>query len=82
MRDIEAFFTTAQQNVRGEVFIALLPYHFQILGIESKHDLMSGKFGKYGEMNTGFTGQDVRGFSRIFGNQTSIYFQVENENAK
>ncbi|GAC1422066.1 MAG: argininosuccinate synthase [Flavisolibacter sp.] len=82
MRDIEAFFTTAQQNVSGEVFIALLPYHFQILGIESKHDLMSGKFGKYGEMNTGFTGQDVRGFSRIFGNQTSIYFQVENENAK
>jgi len=37
---------------------------------------MSSKFGKYGEMNTGFTGEDVRGFSKIFGNQTSIYYQV------
>ena len=38
---------------------------------------MSSKFGKYGEMNTGFTGDDVRGFSKIFGNQTSIFYQVK-----
>ncbi|MEI9958162.1 MAG: hypothetical protein WDM90_18065 [Ferruginibacter sp.] len=25
---------------------------------------MSDKFGKYGEMNTGFTGEDVRGFTK------------------
>jgi len=37
---------------------------------------MSSKFGKYGEMNTGWSGNDVRGFSKIFGNQTSIYYQV------
>jgi argininosuccinate synthase len=43
---------------------------------------MSSKFGKYGEMNTGFTGEDVRGFSRIFGNQTSIYNQVKEEAEK
>ena len=41
---------------------------------------MSDKFGKYGEMNTGFTGEDVRGFSKIFGNQTSIYQKVKEEN--
>jgi argininosuccinate synthase len=79
MRDIEAFFESAQQNVTGEVPVQLLPYRFQVIGIESKYDLMSSKFGKYGEMNTGFTGQDVRGFSRIFGNQTSIYYQVKEE---
>ena len=56
-----------------------MPYRYQIIGIESKHDLMSAKFGKYGEMNTGFTGEDVRGFSKIFGNQTSIYHQVNKE---
>jgi argininosuccinate synthase len=40
---------------------------------------MNSRFGKYGEMNTGWTGEDVRGFSKIFGNQTSIYFNVLDE---
>ena len=80
MRDIEAYFTNTQQNVTGDVFVLLQPYHFQIIGIESTYDLMSAKFGKYGEMNTGFTGEDVRGFSKIFGNQTSIYHKVKEAN--
>ncbi len=80
MRDIEAFFTSSQQNVTGDVFIQLMPYRFQILGIESPFDLMSSKFGKYGEMNTGWSGEDVRGFSKIFGNQTAIYHAVKNAN--
>ena len=77
MRDIEAFLEFSQRNVTGDVFVQLLPYRFQIIGIESTYDLMSAKFGKYGEMNTGWTGQDVRGFSKIFGNQTMIYHQVK-----
>jgi len=76
MRDIEAFFINSQQTVTGDVFVQLQPYHFQIIGIESAFDLMSAKFGKYGEMNTGYTGDDVRGFSKIFGNQVSIYHKV------
>ena len=80
MRDIEAFLQNSQQQVTGDVFVLLMPYRFQIIGIESNYDLMSSKFGKYGEMNTGFTGDDVRGFSKIFGNQTSIYEAVKKEN--
>ena len=80
MRDIEAFLESSQQTVTGDVFVQLLPYRFQIIGIESSYDLMSSKFGKYGEMNTGFTGDDVRGFSKIFGNQTSIFYQVKQAN--
>jgi argininosuccinate synthase len=79
MRDIEAFFESSQQTVTGEVFVQLLPYRFQVIGIESQYDLMSSKFGKYGEMNSGFTGDDVRGFSRIFGNQTVIWNAVHAE---
>lgn len=79
MRDVEAFLQNSQENVTGDVFVLLQPYHFQIIGIESKHDLMSSKFGKYGEMNKGWSGEDVRGFSKIFGNQTSIYFQVKED---
>jgi argininosuccinate synthase len=80
MRDIEAYLTNCQQNVTGDVFVQLMPYRFQIIGIESAYDLMSAKFGKYGEMNTGFTGEDVRGFSKIFGNQTSIWNKVKESN--
>ncbi len=78
MRDIEAFFTSTQQHVSGNVYIQLYPYRFVIKGIESDFDLMSGKFGSYGEMNKGWTGEDVRGFSKIFGNQTSIYQSIKN----
>ena len=79
MRDIEAFLQHAQETVSGDVFVQLHPYRFQIIGIESKHDLMSSKFGRYGEMNSGWTGQDVRGFSKIFGNQTAIWKAVNGE---
>jgi argininosuccinate synthase len=77
MRDIEAFFEKSQRQVTGDVFVQLMPYRFQVTGIESPYDLMSSKFGKYGEMNTGWSGEDVRGFSKIFGNQTSIYHQIK-----
>ena len=82
MRDIEAYLENSQGNVTGDVFIQLMPYRFQITGIESKYDLMNSRFGKYGEMNTGFTGEDVRGFSKIFGNQTRIWTAVQKENEK
>jgi argininosuccinate synthase len=78
MRDIEAFFISSQQNVTGDVYLQLMPYRYQVSGIESPFDLMSSKFGKYGEINTGWSGQDVRGFSKIFGNQTAIYHAVKN----
>lgn len=82
MRDMEAFLSSSQQNVTGEVSITLHPYRFQINGIESKYDLMSAKFGKYGEMNLGWTGDDVKGFTKIFGNQVAIYHQVKEEAEK
>lgn len=76
MKDIEAFFLSSQKTVTGDVFVSLLPYRFVLNGINSQHDLMSSKFGSYGEMNEGWSGNDVKGFTKIFGNQTSIYHQV------
>jgi argininosuccinate synthase len=82
MRNIENFLQNTQENVTGKVFVQLMPYRFQITGIESEFDLMNSKFGKYGEMNSGFTGDDVRGFSKIFGNQTIIWNAVNELNKK
>ena len=79
MRDIEAYLTNAQQNVTGDVHIQLNPYRYQVTGIESPYDLMSSKFGKYGEENLGWSGDDVIGFTKIFGNQTAIYHQVKKD---
>jgi argininosuccinate synthase len=82
MRDIEGYLTSSQQHVTGTVSVSLYPYRFQVNGIESAYDLMSAKFGKYGEMNLGWTGDDVKGFTKIFGNQVGIYHQVKAEAEK
>ena len=79
MRNIEKFLTDSQQTVSGTVYITLHPYRFTLDGIESAHDLMSSRFGSYGEMNKGWTGDDVKGFAKIFGNQTAIYHAVNSK---
>ena len=80
MRNIEKFLQDTQDTVSGKVFVTLQPFRYTITGIDSPHDLMSSKFGSYGEMNKGFSGDDVKGFAKIFGNQTAIFHKV-NESA-
>ena len=81
MRDIEAFLRQSQEMVTGEVFVELNPYRYMVTGVETVHDLMSPQFGAYGEMNQGWTGEDVKGFTRIFGQQTRIWHLVNDEKA-
>jgi argininosuccinate synthase len=76
MRNIEKFLEDTQTTVCGKVFVTIQPYRFTVTGIESSHDLMSSKFGSYGEMNKGWSGDDVKGFAKIFGNQTSIFHKI------
>jgi argininosuccinate synthase len=80
MRNFETFLESTQEQVSGEVRVMLHPYRFTLLGITSEHDLMSAKFGSYGEMNKGYTGEDVKGFTRILGNQTAIFHKVNHSN--
>ena len=79
MRNIEAFLRDTQKTVSGKVFVKLHPYRFEIIGIQSDNDLMSNKFGSYGEMNNSWSGEDVKGFSKIFGNQTMIWHRVHDK---
>ncbi|MDP3467642.1 MAG: argininosuccinate synthase [Daejeonella sp.] len=79
MRNIEAFLSDTQKTVSGKVFVKLHPYRFEIIGIQSENDLMSNKFGSYGEMNNSWSGEDVKGFSKIFGNQTMIWHRVHDK---
>ena len=79
MRNIETFLTDTQKHVSGKVFIELNPYRFSILGISSPHDLMSSNFGQYGEINNNWSGEDVKGFTKILANSVQIFNHVNNK---
>ncbi len=76
MRNIEAFLADTQTPVTGDVLVQLLPYRFVVQGITSKNDLLQSEVGQYGEMNNGWSGEDVRGFTKILSNQLKISRQV------
>ncbi|MEP1097603.1 MAG: argininosuccinate synthase [Cyclobacteriaceae bacterium] len=76
MRDIEGFLESSQKTVSGTVEVQLAPYRFHVIGVTSTNDLMQSSYGQYGEMNTKWTGQDARGFAKIFSTQTKIFNAV------
>ncbi len=80
MRDMEAYLESSQRNVTGEVEVLLRPYSFTLVGVDSPFDLMKTDFGEYGEVNKAWTADDVKGFTKILGNQMKIYHnnQVKN----
>jgi argininosuccinate synthase len=79
MRNIETFLEDTQQSVSGLVQVRLHPYRFELLGIESEYDLMNSGFGQYGEMNKAWSGEDVKGFTRILSNQLKIQHFVHQQ---
>lgn len=76
MRDIESLLLNTQIKVSGTVEVLLQPYRFSVMGITSPHDLMQSQEGQYGEMNNGWTGDDVKGFTKIFGQQVKNYHHL------
>ena len=80
MNDIEALFQSSQDKVSGLVKVELKPYYFSLIGVESANDLMSSKFGSYGEENLAWSGEDVKGFTKILSNSLNIYHQVNKLN--
>ncbi len=82
MRNIEAFLDDSQQAVAGTVEVRLQPYTFFVLGCRSDYDLMSSKFGDYGEANKSFTGEDVIGFTKVLANPLKIYYSLHEDQMK
>ena len=82
MRDIERFLDHSQENVTGEVELTLRPYGYTLVGVQSPLDLMKTDFGEYGEVNKAWTADDVKGFTKILGNQIKIFHNVQKRNKK
>ena len=79
MRDIEVMMESSQQLVTGEVELTLRPYCFQTVGVSSPYDMMKTDFGEYGEVNKAWTADDVKGFTKILGNQMKIAYKIRNK---
>jgi argininosuccinate synthase len=76
MRDIEKFLEHSQENVTGKVIVKLKPYNFVLVGVESDHDLMRSEFGEYGEKNSAWTADDVKGFTKVLSTSLKIHNSV------
>ncbi len=82
MRDIEKMLESSQRNVTGTVEILLRPLSYTLVGVDSPFDLMKTDFGEYGEINKAWTADDVKGFTKILGNQMKIYHNNQVKNGK
>ena len=58
------------------------PYSYTLVGVDSPFDLMKTDFGEYGEVNKAWSADDVKGFTKILGNQMKIYHNVQKRNGK
>lgn len=82
MRDMEVFLENSQRNVSGTVEVTLRPLGYTLVGVDSPFDLMKTDFCEYGEVNKAWSADDVKGFTKILGNQMKIYHNVQSRNGK
>lgn len=79
MRNIETFLEDTQEPVTGKVFVKLYPYRFDLQGIVSEFDRMQMQKAHYGEITEGWTGEDVKGFTKILANHFSDLINLSNK---
>lgn len=82
MRDIEAMIDSSQNHVTGDVKVKLHKGNIIIEGCKSPYSLMSSKIAVYGEENALWTGIEAAGFSKIYGLQSSLAFNVQKNHEK
>ncbi|QSQ24516.1 argininosuccinate synthase [Pyxidicoccus parkwayensis] len=67
VKDLEAFLTSSQERVTGEVRLVLHPRTMVVEGVKSPHSLMDAKVATYGEANVLWTGSEAAGFAKLYG---------------
>jgi argininosuccinate synthase len=66
-RDLEAFLESTQTTVTGDVRLTLYPRVAQVEGVRSPHSLMQSRVASYGEGAKAWTGEEARGYCKLFG---------------
>ncbi|WP_338864896.1 argininosuccinate synthase [Myxococcus stipitatus] len=67
VKDLEAFLTSSQERVTGEVRLMIHPRSMVVEGVRSPHSLMDAKVATYGEANVLWTGSEAAGFAKLYG---------------
>lgn len=67
VKDLEAFLTSSQERVTGEVRLVMHPRTLVVQGVKSPHSLMDAKVATYGEANVLWTGSEAAGFAKLYG---------------
>jgi argininosuccinate synthase len=75
-RNLEAFLSSSQVRVSGEVQLTLYPRSFTVDGVSSLHSLMDAKVASYGEANKLWTGAEAAGFAKLYGVQQILALQA------
>ncbi len=75
-RDLEAFLQSSQATVTGQVRMTLYPRVAQVEGVRSKHSLMQSKVASYGEGSKAWTGEEARGYCKLFGIAQQVALSV------
>ncbi len=78
-RDLEAFLSSSQQRVTGEVKLTLHPRSFSVDGVRSPHSLMDARVASYGEANRLWSGAEAAGFAKLYGVQQILALQADKE---
>jgi len=73
LRDIEAFLSSSQARVSGEVKVRLADEHATVLGATSPHSMMNARVATYGESSRLWSGAEAAGFTRIYGMQEVLW---------
>lgn len=82
MRDIEAMLESSQRNVTGTVILTLRPLSYTLVGVDSPFDLVKTDFGEYGEVQKGWTAEDVKGFTKVLSTSLRVYYSNQKKNGK
>ncbi len=76
MTDIEAMLASSQRNVNGTVTLRLRPLGFEVVGVDSRDDLLKSRLGEYGEMQRGWTAEEAKGFIKVLSTPLRAYYGV------
>lgn len=79
MRDIEALLVSSQERVTGDVRVRLCRGALETLGARSPHSMMDARVAVYGEGMKLWTGEEARGFAKIYGIPSVLWARAGKE---
>ncbi len=79
MRDLESFIDSTQRRVTGDVRCRLHKGSLSVGGVRSPYSLMNQDVAVYGEENHLWDGRDAEGYCTIYGIQSMLSKQAQNQ---